>query len=70
MRKLITTEEVAELLGLAVATVWRKAQAGTIPVIKLSQRCYRYDPVKIEEWLREREVIPKRKPRSFMGLVR
>lgn len=67
--KLLTTEQVAELLGLEVATVWKKAQRGQIPVIKISKRCYRYDPVKIAQWLEEKEIVPPRKPKSFMRLV-
>jgi excisionase family DNA binding protein len=47
---LMTTEQLAQLLIMDVATVRRKAQAGKIPSIRFGQG-YRFDKRQINEWL-------------------
>ncbi|MCR4426785.1 MAG: Uma2 family endonuclease [Firmicutes bacterium] len=46
-RKLVTAQELAEMLQLSVETVWRYTRNGMIPCVRLSNRKYRYDPEEV-----------------------
>ena len=50
-REIMTTEEVAEYLRLAEATVYKLAQAGEIPAVKVG-RAWRFKRELIDEWFR------------------
>jgi excisionase family DNA binding protein len=52
---LLTTREVAELLSVSPETVLRRWRAGEIPGYRLASNCLRFDPAKIDAWLRARE---------------
>ena len=43
-RRLMTAQELADMLQLSVETVWRYTRNERIPFIQLSSRQYRYDP--------------------------
>ncbi len=43
MKKLLTAQELAELLSLSVETVWRYTRQKKIPVVELGDRQYRYE---------------------------
>ena len=51
---LVTAEQMGERLSLSPGTVKRCAQAGIIPLLRLSGRVIRFDPDEVEEALRER----------------
>jgi excisionase family DNA binding protein len=51
-REIMTTEEVARYLRLAEATVYKLAQAGDIPAVKVG-RAWRFKRQLIDEWFRE-----------------
>ena len=51
-REIMTTEEVARYLRLAEATVYKLAQAGDIPAVKVG-RAWRVKRQLIDEWFRE-----------------
>lgn len=46
-RRLVTAQELADMLQLSVETIWRYTRNERIPYIQLSSRQYRYDPGKV-----------------------
>jgi excisionase family DNA binding protein len=55
MTKLLTAEQVAEMLGVTTDWVWAQARKGVIPHIRLGRnRRFREDAV--ENWLRQLEA--------------
>jgi len=57
--RLLTAEDVAEMLGLDVARVWRLSRCGEIPTITIG-RSRRYRREAILRWLEEMESQPSR----------
>jgi len=57
MGRLLTPEEVAEMLGLSIDTLaqWRSQRRG-IPFVKLSRSIVRYQQRDLESWLEARIV--------------
>ena len=55
MDKLLTAEEVAELLGMKTDWVWAQARKGLIPHVRLG-RYRRFRESAIEAWLSELET--------------
>ncbi|MDO9535737.1 MAG: helix-turn-helix domain-containing protein [Bacillota bacterium] len=43
MGKLLTAQELAEILSLSVDTVWRYTRQKKIPVVELGEKQYRYE---------------------------
>jgi excisionase family DNA binding protein len=56
--RLMTAEQVAELLCIDVEWVWKMSRRGEIPTITLG-RCRRYRRDAILRWLEEKESRPK-----------
>jgi excisionase family DNA binding protein len=55
MEKLLTSEDVAELLGIGPETFGDMRRAGEgPPVIKLGHRTLRYRPEDVDAWLAQR----------------
>ncbi len=46
-RRLVTAQELADMLQLSVETIWRYTRNKRIPYIQLSNRQYRYDPSEV-----------------------
>lgn len=61
MNEVMTAEEVAEYLGLAVETIYRKARAGEIPAVRIGRR-WRFIRETLEDWLRGETQVPERRP--------
>jgi excisionase family DNA binding protein len=57
-KKLWNYSEAAEFLGLKKSTLYSMVSHHRVPCYHLSQRCVRFDPAKLAEWLREREQMP------------
>lgn len=55
-RELLTVTEVARLLKLAPKTVRKWVRAGKLPAMRLEAQVIRFNPDKIERWLRGREA--------------
>jgi excisionase family DNA binding protein len=53
MEKLLSVQEVAELLAIPVPTVYRWRYEGTGPVGLKVGRHVRYDPAELRRWLAE-----------------
>lgn len=49
--KLLTINEVSELTGLAVGTLYHFVSAHRIPVVRLSKRCIRFSRTDLLEWI-------------------
>jgi excisionase family DNA binding protein len=49
--RLLTTREVAELMGLSPETVLRRYRAGEIPGYRLASNCLRFRETEIEAYL-------------------
>lgn len=54
--KLLTAEELAERLGLAVTTIYQAVWHKRIPAIKINKKCLRFDPVEIRAWLESKKT--------------
>jgi len=50
MNEVMTAAEVAEYLGLAVETIYRKARAGEIPAMRIGRR-WRFFRGSLQRWL-------------------
>lgn len=42
MEKLLTAQELADILSLSVETIWRYTRQKKIPVVELGEKKYRY----------------------------
>lgn len=49
--KLLTCEEVAALLRVSVATVYRHVKSGFLPAVKLDKRALRFDEAAVKKAL-------------------
>jgi excisionase family DNA binding protein len=61
MDRLLTADELAELLGMKTEWVWAQARAGRIPHVRLG-RYRRFRESAVEEWLRELETGGAQRP--------
>jgi excisionase family DNA binding protein len=52
--RLLTAEQVADLLGVPKGWVYKASREGSIPTVTLG-RYYRYRPAAIQAWLAQRE---------------
>jgi excisionase family DNA binding protein len=60
MDKLLTADQVAELLGMKTDWVWAQARAGRIPHVRLG-RCRRFRESAVEAWLQDLEAHDSRR---------
>lgn len=56
--RLLDVTEVAEMLGLAVGSVYHLVSQKRIPFIRLSGRCLRFRRSDIEAWIAVKAVTP------------
>ncbi len=49
--RLLTINEVAELTGLAVGTLYHFVSQKRIPVVRLSKRCIRFRNSDLSDWI-------------------
>lgn len=56
--KLLDYKALSQLLSVPVSTLYAWVHLRRIPFIRFSSRFIRFDPEKIEAWLREREQGP------------
>ena len=52
--RLLTARQVADLLGVSVASVLRRWRAGELPGFRLSTNCLRFRESEIAAWLEAR----------------
>jgi excisionase family DNA binding protein len=53
--EIMTTSEVAEYLRLAEATIYKLAQSGEIPAVRVG-RTWRFKKELIDEWFRQKSL--------------
>lgn len=53
--RLRKASDIAEILGVSEKMVYRWAETGHLPCVKISPRCLRFDPAEIREWLDSRK---------------
>ena len=53
MNRLLTSDEVADLLGVQKSTIYQWTHEGFIPYVKLG-RCVRFRTADIEKWVEKR----------------
>ena len=58
--RLLTINEVSELTGLAVGTLYHFVSEKKIPVVRLSRRCIRFRLSRLERWFEELTEEPVR----------
>jgi len=56
-KELLTIEEVAELTGFSVGTLYHWVSEGRIPVLRFSARCIRFRQSDIDAWF-EQLLVP------------
>ncbi|MCL4473901.1 MAG: helix-turn-helix domain-containing protein [Actinobacteria bacterium] len=66
MEKLLTVEQVAEILQVEKATAWRWCREGKIPAAKIG-RLYRIKERDLSSWLAEKTVDYKVKDEESNG---
>jgi excisionase family DNA binding protein len=54
---LLTAREVAERLGLSVATVLRWHRAGRLPAFRLATGVLRFDEGELERWVTTQSTV-------------
>lgn len=52
LTRLLTVEQVAELLQCSSSTIWKAVGAGSIPHVRISDRTIRFHPEVLEAWTR------------------
>ena len=58
MDRLLSVPEVAELLGVSRAQVYRFIESEGLPALRLSTRVQRFRERDIEQWLENRAKVP------------
>lgn len=53
---LLTPRDLARILSVPVGTIWAWTSTGRLPVIRVSERTPRFDPVEISRWIEQRRV--------------
>lgn len=61
MRPLLTVDEAAKWLHIHPISLRRLVSKKTIPFIKRSGIGVKFDPERLETWIREGEIEPERK---------
>lgn len=58
-KRLLTVQEVSDITGFAVGTLYHWATEGKIPCVRPngSKRCLRFDPLAIEKWIRQNSTF-------------
>lgn len=54
--RLLTAEEVADVLGVSTERVWQLTREGKLPAVRLGGRTYRYHPARTAAAIAELEA--------------
>ncbi len=63
MNRLIDVKEVARWLGVTETTLYKMTYQRKIPHVKVG-RLTKFDPVKLQEWIKAKTVMPMPERRS------
>jgi excisionase family DNA binding protein len=59
-KRLMTIQEVTELTGLSVSTLYKMVSQHRVPFVKLGG-ALRFHPVELEEWIKLHSVTPEQR---------
>jgi excisionase family DNA binding protein len=57
--EMLTYQGAASLLGLKIGTLYSMTARKQIPYVRLGPRLVRFSRAALEQWLRERSVVPE-----------
>ena len=69
LQRLLSVNELSELIGLRPSTIFKYTSTGVLPHVKIGTRCL-FDPARIKEWVEAHSVEPvgsKRRRREKAG---
>ena len=68
-RRLLTTQQVADRIGITTATVLRRVDDGKLPAFRIASNALRFDPDEVDAFLEGTRTVPGRldgpNPRSW-----
>ena len=56
---LLNIQEVSAITGISVGTLYHWVSQRRLPVVRISQRCIRFDLVALQAWIAEKAEPPK-----------
>jgi len=56
-RHLLTIQQAAQITGISITTLYKWVSHRKIPYIKMG-RLVKFDPLKLEEWIKQQTVMP------------
>ena len=62
-RPLLTIQQAAQITGVSITTLYKWVSHRKIPYIKMG-RLVKFDPIKLEEWIKQQTVMPMPERRS------
>jgi excisionase family DNA binding protein len=63
--KLMTVDELAEMLGMTKTGIYQGVYHKRIPAISISKKCLRFSPAEIQEWLNKKKThVVEKEPRT------
>jgi len=54
---LLTIQQAAQITGVSITTLYKWVSQRKIPYIKMG-RLVKFDPLKLEEWIKQQTVMP------------
>jgi excisionase family DNA binding protein len=55
--RLLSTQELAEYLGMSTHWVWKARKTEGLPAIKMGARNFKYRPSEVHSWLDDRSTM-------------
>ncbi len=62
-KHLLTIQQAAQITGVSITTLYKWVSQRKIPYIKMG-RLVKFDPLKLEEWIKQQTVMPMPERRS------
>ncbi len=56
-KHLLTIQQAAQITGISTTTLYKWVSQRKIPYIKMG-RLVKFDPLKLEEWIKQQTVMP------------
>ncbi|MCZ6799423.1 MAG: helix-turn-helix domain-containing protein [Nitrospirae bacterium] len=63
LKHLLTIQQAAQITGVSITTLYKWVSHRKIPYIKMG-RLVKFDPSKLEEWIKQQTVMPMPERRS------
>jgi excisionase family DNA binding protein len=62
-RRLLTIQQASQITGVSIPTLYKWVSQRKIPHIKMG-RLVKFDPIKLDEWIKQQTVMPMPEWRS------